>query len=52
MLEAAPYEMKVDTAEIQTTIPPGLEPVGTLPHATDWEATVTVSVLSVNGAKQ
>ena len=48
MLEAAPYEITVSQADIETAVPPGLEPAGTAPHSTGWDATIVFSVLSVS----
>ena len=48
MLEAAPYELQITSAQVQTYLPPGQQEP-TVPGVSDWDATVTFSVLSVNG---
>jgi hypothetical protein len=47
MLEAAPYEMSIRHAEIEQAVPDSLQPVGQ-PRSTDWNATIEVSVTSIN----
>lgn len=47
MLEAAPYELRVRQAEVKQDLPDSLQPVGQ-PRGTDWNATIDLTVSSIN----
>lgn len=51
LLEAAPYEFSITSAEIQSAVPAGLEATGSGPHSSGWEARINMSVTSITGVK-
>ena len=51
LLESAPYEFYITKANVRSVVPVGLVPTGTGPHSSGWEATISLSVVSLSTQK-
>ena len=50
-LENAPYAISISKMDLQLSVARGLQPSGTSPKTTGWEARVNLSVFSITGTK-
>ncbi len=49
LLEQAPYELSITSADFSPTALPGIVPEGKGPHPSGWRANITMALTSVTG---